>query len=91
MDCRVTNRASLKLRRLVVELRRPRRGTETRARVALEAKQVQIALLQHVGVGRAVRHMTGLATVRLYSLVLEDERPLLVRMAREADSIPRGR
>ena len=38
-----------------------------------------------------MHQMTGLAAVNLYGLMLEYKRPLLVRVAREADRILRGR
>jgi|ERR1700722_2138477 len=76
---------------LVVEGRRSRRPAETGLGVALQAQQVYIAQLQHVRIRSAMHQVAGLAAVNLYGLVLEYKRPLLVRMACEADRILRGR
>ena len=45
--------------------------------------------LEHVRVGTAVRQMAGFTTVGLNGLVLKHKRPLLVRVAFEADLILR--
>ena len=83
--------ARLEKARLVVEGRRSRRPAEAGLGVALQAQQVYVAQLQHVGIRSAMHQMAGLATVNLYRLVLEHKRPLLVCVAREAHRILRGR
>ena len=59
--------------------------------MALQAQQVDVAQLQHVRIRPAVRHMARLASVDLHRLVFENKRPLLVRVAREADRVLRRR
>ena len=58
--------------------------------MTLQAQQVDVAKLQHVGIWPAVRQMAGLASIDLYGLVFENKRPLLVGVALEADRILRG-
>jgi hypothetical protein len=55
--------------------------------VALQAKQIDIAQFQQVGIWSAVRQMAGLATVGFCGLVLVHKRPLLIRVAFEANRI----
>ena len=59
--------------------------------MALQAEKVDVAQFQHMGIGSAVRQMAGLTSVDLHRLVFENKRPLLVRVALEADRILRGR
>lgn len=55
--------------------------------MALQAEQVHVAQLQHVRIRSAVDHVAGLASIRLYGLVFEDERPLRIGVALEADDV----
>ena len=55
--------------------------------MALQAEQVDVAQFQHVRIWPAVRQMARLASIDLYGLVLENKRPLLVRVALEADRV----
>jgi len=87
----VAQDACLEKRILVVEARRSRRSAEARLRVALQAKHVHIAHLQHVRVRPAVRRVARLASLHLDRLMFEHERPLLVRVALETDHILRRR
>ena len=57
--------------------------------MALQTEQVDVAQLKHMRIGTAVGEMAGLATVGLNGLVLKHKRPLLVRVAFEADLILR--
>lgn len=90
MDLRVTERARLKLRGLVVEGRRAG-GIGERCCVATQAEQVDVAHFQHMRIGRAVRRVAGLAAFHLHDLMLEDKWPLLVRVASETHGVLRGR
>ena len=63
--------------------------SESSSRVARQAEQPDIAVLQHVGVGSAVRNVASRAAFRFHSGVLEHEWPLLIGMALEADHIAR--
>ena len=58
--------------------------------MALQAKQVDVAQLQHVGIRSTVRHMAGLTSIDFHRLVFENEGSLLVGVALEADRILRG-
>ena len=58
----------------------PKRGR----RMALQAKQVHVAVLQHVRIRATVRDMARCASFHLYAGVREHERPLLVSVALEA-------
>ena len=66
-------------------------ATETRRRVALQAEQVDVADFQHVRVWPAVNHVAGSAPVDLDRRMLVHKRPLLIRVALEADGVLRGR
>ena len=90
MDLRVAQQARLKETCLVVERRRSRRRAERRSRVALQAKQVDVAELQHVRIRPAMRQVARLASIHLDRRMLEYERALLVDVALEADRILRG-
>ncbi len=59
--------------------------------MALQAKQVDVAELQHVGIRSTVRQMARLASFDLHGSVLVDKWPLLVRVAFKADRILGGR
>jgi len=59
--------------------------------MALQAKQIDVAELQHVRIWSAVSQMAGLTSVDLHRLVFENKRPLFVRVALEADRILCGR
>lgn len=58
--------------------------------MALQAEQVDVAQFQHVGIWSTVRQMACLASIDLYGRMLVHKRPLLVRVALEADRILRG-
>ena len=64
-------------------MRRSRRPARTGLRVALQAQEVYVAQLQHVGVRFAMHQRAGLAPVNLHGVMLEQKRPLLVCAARE--------
>ena len=87
MDLHVAERARLKLSGLVVKGRRSRSAAETRLGMALQAKHVHVAKFEHVRVGRAVRHMAGRATFRLYGRVFEYEGAVLIDVTLEADRV----
>ena len=91
VNLRMAQHARLEKARLVVERRRSRRPAEAGLRVALQAEQVYVAQLQHVGIRSAMHQMAGLAAINLHRLMLEYKRSLLVRVAREADRILGGR
>ena len=57
--------------------------------MALQAEQVDVAQLQHVGIWSPVRQMARLAPVDLDRRMLVHKRPLLVRVAFEANRILR--
>ena len=87
----VAQGARLEERLLAVERRsgwRPAGFTPwSRTRMALQAQQIDIAYPQHVSIGASVGNVAGRAPLYFYRLVLEDEWPLLVDMARETDRI----
>ena len=58
--------------------------------MALQAEQVDVTELEHVGIRPAVRQMARLASINLYGSVLVDEWPLLVGVALEANRILGG-
>ena len=58
-----------------------------RVRVALQAKQVDVAHSQHVNVRAAMRNMAGRAALDLYGLVFEHKRSLFVGMARKTNRV----
>ena len=58
--------------------------------MALQANEVDVAQLQHVGIRTTVDQVAGLAAVGLHGLMFEDERALLVGMALEADCVLGG-
>ena len=91
MDLDVAQSACLEQACLVVERWSSWRGAESRCRVALQAKQVDVAELQHVGIRSTVSQMARLASLDLYRGVLVDKGPLLVRVALKADRILGGR
>ena len=55
--------------------------------MARQAQQVHIADLEHVGIGRTMRHMARLAPFDLDGLVLEYEGASFVGVTCEANSI----
>ena len=55
--------------------------------MTLQAEQVHVAQFQHVGIWSPVCQMARLAPVHFYRRVFEHKRPLLVRVALEADRI----
>lgn len=59
--------------------------------MALQAEDIEVAGLEQVRIGGAVRRMTRFAAFCLDGVMFENEGPLLVGVAREADSIPRRR
>ncbi len=75
---------------MVVERRGSRRAAEARRRVALQAKQIDVAQLQHVRIWSAVGQMARLASIHLHGRVLKHKRSLLVDVALEADCVLRG-
>ena len=85
---RVTQNARLEKTSLVVKRRRSRRPAETGLRVALQAEQVDVAVLQHVSICPTVRDMAGRASFQLHGTVWEHEGSLLVLVALETDGIP---
>src|SRR3984957_13314350 len=87
----VTQHARLEKAGLVVERRSSRRAAEGRRRMALQAKQIDVAELQHVGIWSAVSQMAGLTSVDLHRLMLENKRPSFVGVALEAERVLAGR
>src|SRR5271155_2609721 len=91
MNLAMAQRARLKERLLAVERGSPWRPSgftpRSRAGVALQTQQIDIAHPQHVSVGATVGNMTGRAPFHFHRLMLEDEWSLLIRMARETDGI----
>ena len=61
---------------------------ERGARVALQAEQVDVAVLQHVRIGPSMRNVAARAPFHPDGSVLKHEWPLLVGMALEADDVP---
>ena len=59
--------------------------------MALQAEDVEVAGLEQMWIGGAMRRMARLAALWLVRLMFENEGALLVGVAREADSIPRSR
>lgn len=59
--------------------------------MALQAKQVHVAELQHVWIRSSVCQVAGLAPINLDRRMLEDKWSLLVYVTFEADRILRGR
>jgi hypothetical protein len=87
----VAYRACLILSRLVVKIRRASSAAETGSRVTLQAENVLVAGFEQTRIRRAVRGMARFAALSLDRLMLEDEGPLFVCMARVADRILRCR
>lgn len=58
--------------------------------MALQAQQIHVAYLEHVGIRTTVRCVAGRATLNFHGFVLEDEWSLLVGMATKANCILRG-
>ena len=56
--------------------------------MALQAKDIQVARLEKMRIGRAMRRMARFAAFCLAPWMFEDEWSLLVHVAREADGIP---
>lgn len=83
----MTQRAGLKLGGLVMERRCSRSLAESRRRVALEAKHIDIAELEHVRVGRSVRGVARRASLGFYRRMFKDERAVLVDVALKANRI----
>ena len=90
VNLRVTQRAGLILRGLVMEGGGARRIGEGR-RMARQAQQIHVADLEHVSIGRAVRRVAGFAAFDLHRLMLEYKRPALIRMAGVANRVLRRR
>ena len=57
--------------------------------MALEAKQVDVAELQHMRIRPTVRQMARLASLDLYRSMFVHKRPLLIRVTLEADRVLR--
>ena len=85
----MTDRAGLVRPRLVMEVRRPRGIAERRTRMALQTKNIEIARLEQMRIGGAMWGVARFAAFCLDWLMLEDERPLLIHVAGEANGIPR--
>jgi hypothetical protein len=64
------------------------RVSEGRRSVALQALQVDVAVLQHVRVRASVRDMAGCASFNFHGSVLEHEWALLILVALETDEVP---
>ena len=86
MDCDMAESASLVLRGLVVEARGGRRSDARIQGVAADAQQIDLILLEHPLVCRAVRRMANGATLEL-GFVLVHEGPLLVSVALVANFV----
>lgn len=59
--------------------------------MALQAEDIEVAGLEEMWIGGAMRRMARFAALWLVGLVFENEGALLVGVAREADRIPRSR
>ena len=90
VNCDVAQSARLEKAGLVVERRRTRRAAETRCGVTLQAEQVHVAELEHVGVGPAMNHVAGGATIDLHRCMLVHEGTLLIGVALETNRVLRG-
>ncbi|MGC1619094.1 MAG: hypothetical protein WA765_11465 [Candidatus Acidiferrum sp.] len=89
VNLRMTQHARLEKACLIVKRRHARRAAETGCRVALQAKQIDVADLQHVRIRPAVRQMARLASIDLYGSVLVYKRSLFVDVTFEADGVLR--
>jgi hypothetical protein len=90
VNLRVAQNARLEKARLIMESGSSRRTAKGGIRVALQAKQVHIAELEHMRIRSAVGQMAGLASIDFDWLVLEDEWSLLVGVTLETDGVLRG-
>jgi len=81
----MTYRAGLILRSLAVKVRCSRGPAERGSRVALKAKDVEVAGFDQAGIWGTVCRMAVNATLRLDRLMFEDERSVLIRMASVAN------
>ena len=91
MDLHVAQYARLLLGRLLcIHYRETSRwrGSEVGCGMALQALQVDVAVLQHVGICPSVRDMAGRASFNPHGSVFEHERPLLVLVALETGETP---
>ena len=86
----MANRARLILRCLAMKVRRSRGAAERGSGVALQADNVQVAGLNQSGIRRTVWGMAGHATLRFDRLMLKNEWPLFVSVARVAHLISSG-
>jgi len=59
--------------------------------VALQAEDIEVAGLEQMWIGGAMRRMARFAALGLVGLMFENEGSLLVDVASETDSIPRSR
>lgn len=59
--------------------------------MTLQAEDIEVAGFEQMWIGGAMRRMARLAALWLVGLMFENEGPLLVGVAREADRIPRSR
>ena len=89
VDGDVAQHARLEKARLVVKRRHARCAAKTGCRVALQAKQVDVAQFQHVWIWSTVRQMARLTAFDLDGRMFVNKRTLLVRVALEADRILR--
>ncbi len=87
VNLRVAQNARLEEARLIVEGGSSGRPAEARRCVALQAKQVHVAQLEHVRIRSSVSQVTGLASIHFDRLVFEYEWPLLVGVTLEANSV----
>lgn len=58
--------------------------------MALQAEDIEVAGFEQMWIGGAMRGMACLTALWLVGLMFENEGPLLVGVAREADRIPRS-
>ena len=91
MNLAVAQRACLEERILVMETGGSGRPAKARLRVALQAQQIYVAYLQHMGIGSTVGNVAGLASLDLYRLMFENERAFFVRMACKTNDVLRRR
>ena len=90
VDGDVAQHTRLEQARLVVKRRHARCAAKTGRCVALQAKQIDVAQLQHLRIWPAVSQMARLAAFNLNGRMFVNKRTLFVRVALEADRILGG-
>ena len=91
MNLAVAQRACLEKRILVMETGGSGRSAKARLSVTLQAQQIYVAYLQHMGIGSSVRNVAGLASLDLYRLMFENKGAFFVGMACKTNDVLRRR